>query len=308
MPVTGCVAVDANTVRCTMSMGEGDSVHAYAELGDGDDAFHGSAFVDGGSGNDRLTGESGWLTGGPGSDVLTATGPVVLGDGDGAEPARDRYIGLASDPATLDYSDRSDDLRIDLRTGTVAPEGDHIENIDSVTGGFGDDVLIGTDGPNAIFGGYGSDRILGLGGDDVLTTGIYTDDVFHESKGREIVEGGAGDDRIEVTSRHGRGSIYRCGAGKDVVAQVQLRDYASVDCEQLVLREARHVRLHPSSNRFLSGNRRGVYVARAGRQVVARGSRDLRLNALGRRLLAERGRLELTVGVLGAHFRTELLR
>ena len=45
------------------------------------------------------------------------------------------------------------------------------------------------------------------------------------------------------------------------------------------------------SNRFLSGNRAAIYVARAGRQVVARGSRGLRLNALGRRLLAERGRL-----------------
>ena len=121
-------------------------------------------------------------------------------------------------------------------------------------------LLIGTEaGPNAILGGYGSAPHLSGARrlDDVLTTGTPPIDVSTRARGREIVEGGAGDDRDRgPPSRHGRGKHpSRCGAGKDVVAQVQLRDYASVDCEQLVLREARHVRLHPSSNRFLSGNR-----------------------------------------------------
>ena len=40
------------------------------------------------------------------------------------------------------------------------------------------------------------------------------------------------DDRLAVSSRHDRGSIYRCGVGKDVVAHVKRGDYATTDCEQ----------------------------------------------------------------------------
>ena len=51
----------------------------------------------------------------------------------------------------------------------------------------GDDVIIGTDGPDSIRGGKGRDRICGLGGNDYLRGG----------PGRDRISGGSGDDYVK---------------------------------------------------------------------------------------------------------------
>jgi hypothetical protein len=161
------------------------------------------------------------------------------------------------------------------------------------TGGLGDDVVIGTDGRNTLVGGYGSDRILGLGGDDELMTGIDAGaSIFYEPHDRDVVEGGAGDDTVTVTSRHDAGNVHRCGAGRDAVIQVLRHDFVDGDCERLALGaddEHHAVHVHPRASVFVVDRVEPT----PGDQVVARGRRNLRLNALGRRLLARRGRLKV---------------
>ena len=213
------------------------------------------------------------------------------------------------------------------RAGTVAPDGDVLDgDIRDATGGFGDDVVIGTDAPNTLATaspcglitaslGYGSDRILGLGGDDVLMTGIDAGaSIFYDPHDRDVTEAGAGDDTITVTSRHDAGNVHRCGAGRDAVIQVLRHDFVDGDCERLALGADEHyaVHIHPRASVFVVDRVEARKVAYAGDRVVARGRRNVRLNALGRRLLARRGRLKVTVEMhdrrATAGFRMELRR
>jgi Ca2+-binding RTX toxin-like protein len=287
--VTGCTAVDASTVRCQGGL-DGDTTHVDADLGDGDDTFHGDASVDGG----------------PGSDLLVSATGADFVDRDGAEP--DRYVG----PARVDYGFRRDDLRIDLRAGRVMPDGDTLQAVSEVAAGSGDDVLIGSDHRDVLTGGYGSDRLLGLGGDDELATGVDRGgDVDDEGRGRDVVEGGAGNDTITVTSRHDAGNVLRCGSGRDDLDLIQREDFVSGDCERIGVGESSRVRIFPRGRVFIRDPDRGRLVARSGHLVVARGTGKLALNAAGRALLARRGRLKVSVSLLGPDpggFRMQLRR
>ncbi len=66
-------------------------------------------------------------------------------------------------------------------------QADHNENVNSISGGPGNDVLIGTSGPDVIRGGPGNNTIFGLGGDDVL---------FSYAAGQDTIHGGDGNDLI----------------------------------------------------------------------------------------------------------------
>ncbi len=168
----GCLRVDDHTALCGAP--PQDVFAITANLGDGDDVAHSiRADVDGGTGNDTLTGEHGTLTGGPGSDVLTTTvDHTYFVDDDGTHPAPDRYLGAPGKASLIAYNGRTEDLRIDLRTPFTTAEGDYLENIEDVVGGDGDDVIIGNDSPNTLYGGRGSDRLVGLGGNDKLYSGL----------------------------------------------------------------------------------------------------------------------------------------
>jgi Ca2+-binding RTX toxin-like protein len=302
-PVSGCTTVDANTVRCTPV--DIVSLCIAVRLGDGDDtASAANAEIDGGPGDDRLTVENGILNGGPGADVLTATGSygVAFVDGDGPHPAADHYIGAPGTQSTLDYSGRRDDLRVDLRAGTAA-EDRVLGDIHGVTGGAGDDVLIGTDGNDTLVGGPGADRLVGLAGDDTLFTGAqFGDPDKRELPAPDVVAAGTGD-------------LIDCGPGLDTVYYTQPADFvraceriASGDVEPVQLRE----RLHRPGDAFLLDHGHRTYVARAGGHVVARGTRTLRLNTYGRALLAAHGRLNVVVSTHSGRsivgFRTQLRR
>ena len=316
-----CERVDEHQVRCTAPQGE--SIDFTVELGDGDDtAGTDGANVYGGPGDDSLTGQSGTLSGGPGPDVLTA-GPegVVFQDDDGPEPAQDRYIGGPS-PDTLSYRGRGSGVRIDLARGRVGPDGDVVTDVEDATGGRGGDVLIGTGADNTLEGGGGADRIFGGAGADTIHTGILGGIDSPDRAGPDRVNAGAGRDTVHVTTRQRGGNRIGCGAGRDEVLLAKPRDLVR-GCELVgpgdTLQHAR-LREAPSSGAvFLEARacdcRRGGYVARVGRTVVARakgrrGTVRLRLNATGRRLLASRGRLTIAVTYRGefehAGFRTVL--
>src|SRR6478735_3974706 len=161
----GCTTV-AGGARCATPIDaplNGMSV----QLSDGDDVatLDVSAGVEGGAGNDRITG-NGFLSGGPGSDELIATAGTAFSDDDGAHPARDLYVGSAEGVDGVSYGGRNAAVDIDLHRAENA--GDVFTSIESATGGDGDDRLIGTEGPNRLAGGPGNDRLVGLGGDDHL--------------------------------------------------------------------------------------------------------------------------------------------
>ena len=288
-------------------------------LGDGDDTAHSrEGNVDGGAGNDVLTGEYARLIGGPGSDRLTA-GPAgaVFVDGDGARPAPDRYEGSATAPDAISYSGRRDDLRLDLRRSGMMNE-DYIANVDSATGGSGDDVLIGTDGRNVLDGGPGADRVVGLGGNDELFTDIdLGGTVVPEPAGRDLLDGGAGERQPpRPVARAARQRVpLRAGIRRDRSGPAaRLRARRTARPSRSTTRCTSTSGCAPAGRVFLTDrDEPGLYTVRAvSGEVVARGRRTLRLNALGRRLVAARGRLRVTVevrdrdGVNG--FRTELQR
>jgi Ca2+-binding RTX toxin-like protein len=79
-----------------------------------------------------------------------------------------------------------------------------------VEGGPGDDVIAGSPGADELDGGTGADRIDGAGGDDEVGDGF--DFV------RDVLRGGAGDDRVvSGSAKRGRGDVVDGGPGRDSV-------------------------------------------------------------------------------------------
>lgn len=60
-----------------------------------------------------------------------------------------------------------------------ANENDRITGVENAEGNRGDDILIGTDGPNELSGNGGSDRITGGNGNDRL----YAEDIANDDEG-----------------------------------------------------------------------------------------------------------------------------
>lgn len=203
-----------------------------ARGGAGDDrltATNPTSTLSGGPGADRLTGRGGGqlLLGGPGGDVLRGgTGNDVLDPGDAARIERDSVDG-GPGRDELRHAQRRAAVRVTLGRRPRGSE-DRLRAVEHVTGGRGDDVLVGDDAANRLAGGRGDDRLDGRGGDDVLRSG---------PPGRrrsEVLEGGAGDDRMlpvdDGTDRIGLVDV-RCGAGEDVLGLIGLSVLLGADCE-----------------------------------------------------------------------------
>jgi Ca2+-binding RTX toxin-like protein len=190
----------------TLNGGQGpDTVNG----GDGQDR------VDGGDGNDVLTGENAFggfgndrmnmrpgdtlVAGGRGLDVarlsLTAGDDDVVLRNDGGDGVH--VEGLANgSPLGITTGD-NEALAIALGAGddraTVLPEVGLLTAV-AISGGPGDDILHGSDGP---------EMLLGDAGGDVLDGGL----------GRDRLLGGAGDDVIDA--RDGGRDLVACDAGGD---------------------------------------------------------------------------------------------
>jgi Ca2+-binding RTX toxin-like protein len=153
--------------------GGGSNIHSDVEniIGtDHNDVLTGSAtsnHIDGLEGNDLIDG-------GLGADVL---------DG-----------GLGTD--AVSYADRTANLsvRLDgLANDGQAGEADNLLQVENVTGGSGNDVLVGDLFRNVLSGGPGNDSIAGLGQDDVLAGG----------PGRDILDAGQGTDTVTYVDHAG---------------------------------------------------------------------------------------------------------
>ena len=208
---------------------EGDVHHAYCPLPDapfmlarldaGNDSFSlantlYALFIDGGPGNDTLTGSSTGdvMSGNAGNDTISAgsgddvindksdligvSGAVSQGnDTENGESGNDTIVaGPGADTIdggsgidTLDYSARTTATHVTVGSGATddgeANENDDVSNVEVLLGGSGPDTFVG--------GG----RLVGNGGDDALTGGAGAD-VLDGGDGNDTLDGAAGGDDL----------------------------------------------------------------------------------------------------------------
>jgi Ca2+-binding RTX toxin-like protein len=186
----------------------------------GNDSLFGSAMNDtlwGGPGNDTLTAGLGadTLNGGDGDDTIQGgTGDDAL-DGGGTNCVLNSssvctasYLAKgagALNPGTntLDYSERTSDVTIDLlhltMSDQVGESGEHDAIVSgsftNILGGSGNDSLSGDSSNNYLRGGDGDDIMYGLDGNDTVYGG-NGDDFISGGNGNDALYGGDGDDSI----------------------------------------------------------------------------------------------------------------
>src|SRR5262249_54789966 len=145
------VAVRLDDVANDGQPGENDNIHSDVENIIGSTA---ADVLTGSAADNHILGldDNDLIDGGPGADVL---------DG-----------GLGTDAVT--YAGRTGNLsvRLDgLADDGQAGEADNLLQVETVSGGSGNDVLVGDRFRNVLSGGPGNDTIAGLGQDDVLAGG-----------------------------------------------------------------------------------------------------------------------------------------
>lgn len=171
-------------------------------------------YLDGGAGNDILTGgaNTNHLAGGAGDDIykVYGTGDVVIEDANKGTDTVYSYI----DSYTL--TDNVETLRL-MGSGQIG-NGNALDNVvygsaggDTVHGLDGDDKIRGQAGDDVIYGDAGNDTLYGNEGNDTLYGGDG-DDTLYGNEGNDTLYGGAGSDRIEGGA--GVDTLYG-GAGKD---------------------------------------------------------------------------------------------
>ena len=202
------------------------------QLGSGNDVASTNASgltLDGGTGDDRLSGR-GTLLGGAGSDQLRPSvfNTLVVG-GDGP----------ATDVDLLSYDQFAAPLVLSKSSPTgVFVQGDPTEKtgIEQLAGGTGSDTLSGTGARDVLLGGEGDDVLDGRGGGDVLDGGPGTNTVsyavgpipvtvdlnarvggaapFDELRSIRRVVTGPGNDVVTGSSAD---EVFTLGAGDDTI-------------------------------------------------------------------------------------------
>ena len=308
-----CVSVDQHTARCVRRPGSRVEwlQSTRAELGDGDDEIRttrpgpapiggvvafggpGDDLLDGGAGPDRLDGGGGrdTLLGGEDSDVLSD------GDRDGAAgdaaPAADVLDGGAGTDE-LSYAQREQPVRVSLSDGGTdgaLGEGDVVSRVEDVTGGGGDDRLVGDDRINRMTGGAGDDAITARGGRDSGGFG----DRLEGGPGRDELSGGRGPD---VVLGGGGVDSLECGGGRDLVWDPRGGEILPSSCETMSFSfgvdDENTLTLAPHPRRSTSSSATFVlscpdFEDRDGELSECRGTLTLR-EATGRRRLLGRAR------------------
>lgn len=141
------------------------------------DSYAGIEKVVGSQGHDSFRlGETSQADGGKGDDFfISGAGANLIDGGEGND--------------TVSYFTRTAGIRVDLAAGT-AGDGDRLASIENVTGGKGNDTLIGDAKANVLRGGAGRDELDGGAGSDRL----------HGGAGDDVLRGGSGADRFVFES------------------------------------------------------------------------------------------------------------
>ncbi|MFL5909667.1 MAG: lytic murein transglycosylase [Gaiellaceae bacterium] len=199
---SGSDTADYSSRRAPVSVSLDDQWND-GEAGEGDDAASDVEKVLGGSAADHLVGDAAanTLNGNGGDDVLDGgKGADTLIGGDGRDLA--------------DYSSRSGDVNVDLDNNADDGEGGERDNVRSdvedVSGGRGDDRLVGDGDANSLYGGGGDDTLIGGMGGDTLSGGYGRDTADYSDRSHSVtVTIGAGRDDGEA------------GEGDDVLGDVE---------------------------------------------------------------------------------------
>jgi hemolysin type calcium-binding protein len=178
-PLTGACR-PANSGAGRFCRGRFDGVDVT--LGDGDDSLTSGVggAAEGGPGDDQIHigGAFATLSGGPGADLLDATG---------------------SDAAAVSYADHTDGVTVRLNglaDDGAAGEGDNVIGpVTGITGGSGNDRLEAGPAASGLFGGAGNDVLVGSPEGDTITAGEGNDTLAGDA-GNDHLEGGAGTDDI----------------------------------------------------------------------------------------------------------------
>ena len=170
----------------------------------------GKVVVDGGAGNDQLTGTWGndRMIGGPGNDTLFDDHGCNLIQGGGGD-----------DVLVLGHG-----------------------SIQSVAkGGWGDDTLISTMGSDRLFGNQGRDTLIGGSGNDRLGGGVGTDkldggdgnDILIGGRGKDVMTGGADADIFIFCGASGRDRITDFDAEEDHILLISEESLNALNFEQI---------------------------------------------------------------------------
>jgi Ca2+-binding RTX toxin-like protein len=219
--------------------GSGDDV---VNGGDGDDEFFGD------TGTDQFNGEAG-------NDYFNGfdfSGADTFSGGAGSDWLDYRRVR----PVHVTLNDVADDGE---NCPGAACEGDNARSdIENLSGGRGEDTLIGDDDANLLSGEPGDDTLTGLGGDDQLLGdwgssaspfgagndtmdggtgndflfGDYGNDSLTGGPGVDGLEGDAGNDALNSDDGGGR-DADGCGSGTDAVIG-DTGDVVAGDCESVI--------------------------------------------------------------------------
>jgi Ca2+-binding RTX toxin-like protein len=207
------LVIDGRGGDDTIRVNAGVHISVTLRGGSGNDVISsfGDGILEGGDGNDELSGDASHATldGGAGDDTLfgSAAGPTLYIGGAGIDMAN--------------YVPRTERLFLSLdgvANDGAAGEGDNLsDDIEWIQGGSGDDILVGGDGDDHLLGNGGRDRIRGGGGNDGLSGGSLND-ILDGGAGADEMVGGAGRDAVDYTSRTTDLSLTSEGLANDGAA------------------------------------------------------------------------------------------
>jgi Ca2+-binding RTX toxin-like protein len=246
---TAPVTVTLDGLANDGATGEADLVHSTIEEvvgGSGHDHLTGGPGADrllGGPGDDTLDGLAGGdtLVGGPEDDTLNGGDGLDTFVADAAVDGADVYNGGPGPFDEVSYAARTTAVTVDLDGADddgASGERDNVRvDVERVTGGAGNDWLIGSDVVNLLVGGGGQDFLGGHAGDDTLLGGAGND-VANGGDGQDALNGGPGADTLYgAAGNDSLNAIDGVGANDDLIGAQNLDSCQSdagdreTDCE-----------------------------------------------------------------------------
>ena len=177
--------------------------------GDGNDVLNGGGEIDtlnGGAGDDTLNGGAGndAMAGGAGNDTYIASNTDDLTEGAGAANGIDLVL---TDSNSFTLGANFENLTFIGGLVDFSGTGNALANV--ITGGGGNDILLGLAGTDTLNGGDGNDSLTGGAANDTLH-GDGGNDTFAYvmGDGADAVDGGADSDTLNITA---------AGAANDVL-------------------------------------------------------------------------------------------
>ena len=170
---TGVDTADYSDKTTSVVITLNGSTNATATIGGlAEDTLRNIENINGGAGNDTLTGDlnNNVLKGGAGNDILNGgAGNDILVGGAGKDTV-DGGAGID----TADYSDKTVTVQVTLNGATAATVNvggvaeDTVVNIENLVGGSGNDIFVGDLNANVLNGGLGNDTLTGGAGADTF--------------------------------------------------------------------------------------------------------------------------------------------